>query len=177
MAAEVEARTIGAPATPNELDAGRSYDKAPLFGIPKLTSFPFTGKAAIVYWDTGPIRAGRRRRRGDAAHDGDPAAAAHVRRRPTLDAALDEDRAHAEVRLAAGERVAGRRLRRRAVPQRELGARTVGVGVGRLGRTRSRGGVVGTRALASPTPYSYSSEITTAVRPRPHATGARRVTV
>ena len=58
VAAEVEARTIGASATPTEIDPGRSSDKTPLFGIPKITSFPFTGDAAIVYWDTGPIRAG-----------------------------------------------------------------------------------------------------------------------
>jgi hypothetical protein len=57
-AAEVEARTIGASATPHELDSGRSYDKTPLFGIPVLGSFPFKGDAAIVYWDTGPIRPG-----------------------------------------------------------------------------------------------------------------------
>jgi|SRR5512133_2010906 hypothetical protein len=31
----------------------RSNDKTPLFGIPRITSFPFKGSAAIVYWDSG----------------------------------------------------------------------------------------------------------------------------
>jgi hypothetical protein len=55
--AEVEARTIGARATTTELDAGRSYDKEPLFGVPRIGGFPFDS-SAIVYWDTGPVRAG-----------------------------------------------------------------------------------------------------------------------
>ena len=31
----------------------RSDDKTPLFGIPRITSYPFNGSAAIVYWDGG----------------------------------------------------------------------------------------------------------------------------
>ena len=47
---DVEARSIGASTA--ELPA-RSNDKTPLFGIPRITSFPFKGSAAIVYWDGG----------------------------------------------------------------------------------------------------------------------------
>jgi len=27
-----------------------------LFGVPRITSYPFTGSAAIFYWDIGPVR-------------------------------------------------------------------------------------------------------------------------
>jgi hypothetical protein len=47
---DVEARSIGASTA--ELPA-RSNDRTPLFGIPRITSYPFTGAAAIVYWDGG----------------------------------------------------------------------------------------------------------------------------
>jgi hypothetical protein len=47
---DVEARSIGASTA--ELPA-RSNDKTPLFGIPRITSFPFKGSAAVVYWDGG----------------------------------------------------------------------------------------------------------------------------
>jgi hypothetical protein len=47
---DVEARSIGASTA--ELPA-RSDDRTPLFGIPRITSFPFTGPAAVVYWDGG----------------------------------------------------------------------------------------------------------------------------
>jgi hypothetical protein len=47
---DVEARSIGASTA--ELPA-RSNDKTPLFGIPRITTFPFNGSAAIVYWDGG----------------------------------------------------------------------------------------------------------------------------
>ena len=50
---DVEARTIGARAYRPAVDAGRSTDKTPLFGIPSIGSFPFRG-SAIVYWDGGP---------------------------------------------------------------------------------------------------------------------------
>jgi hypothetical protein len=49
---EVEARSIDASTA--ELPA-RSNDKTPLFGIPRITSFPFRGPAAIVYWDDGSL--------------------------------------------------------------------------------------------------------------------------
>ena len=52
VTAEVEARTIGA-ATPNPpVAAGRFPDRTPLYGIPRITSFPFDG-SAIVYFDSG----------------------------------------------------------------------------------------------------------------------------
>ena len=35
---------------------GRSLEDKPLFGIPAIGGFPFTGDAAVVYWDTGPAR-------------------------------------------------------------------------------------------------------------------------
>jgi hypothetical protein len=47
---DVEARSIGASTA--ELPA-RSNDKTPLFGIPRISSYPFKGSAAIVYWDGG----------------------------------------------------------------------------------------------------------------------------
>jgi hypothetical protein len=53
VASDVEARTIGASAYQPAIAAGRSFDKTPLFGIPKIASFPFRG-SAIVYWDGGP---------------------------------------------------------------------------------------------------------------------------
>jgi len=52
VAADVEARTIGA-ATPNPPVApGRFPDGTPLYGIPRITSFPYDG-SAIVYFDSG----------------------------------------------------------------------------------------------------------------------------
>jgi hypothetical protein len=47
---DVEARSIDASTA--ELPA-RSDDRTPLFGIPRITTFPFKGAAAIVYWDGG----------------------------------------------------------------------------------------------------------------------------
>ena len=57
VAADVEARTIGAAAHDPVLEPGRSFEKEPLFGIKRFASFPFPG-SAIVYFDVGPIRAG-----------------------------------------------------------------------------------------------------------------------
>jgi hypothetical protein len=50
---DVEARTIGASAYRPAFDPGRTFDKQPLYGVPTIGSFPFTG-SAIVYWDGGP---------------------------------------------------------------------------------------------------------------------------
>jgi hypothetical protein len=47
---DVEARSIRASTA--ELPA-RSNDRVPLFAIPRITAYPFTGPAAIVYWDGG----------------------------------------------------------------------------------------------------------------------------
>jgi hypothetical protein len=52
-ASDVEARTLGLSAYRPVMAAGRSFDKTPLFGVPTIKSFPFTG-SAIVYWDGGP---------------------------------------------------------------------------------------------------------------------------
>ena len=54
--ADVMARTLGARVRQPALDEGRSNELKPLFGIPPIASFPFTGPAAMVYWDTGPVR-------------------------------------------------------------------------------------------------------------------------
>jgi hypothetical protein len=53
VTAEVMARTIGARVW-DRLDPGRSTDREPFFGIPALTSFPYTGSALIVF-DSGPL--------------------------------------------------------------------------------------------------------------------------
>jgi hypothetical protein len=50
---DVEARTIGAYAYRPAFDPGRTFDKHPLYGVPTIPSFPFSG-SAIVYWDGGP---------------------------------------------------------------------------------------------------------------------------
>jgi hypothetical protein len=47
---DIEARSIGASTA--ELPA-RSNDKTPLFGIPRISTYPFKGSAAVVYWDGG----------------------------------------------------------------------------------------------------------------------------
>ncbi len=114
VAADVEARTIGAQAHDPVLDPGRSFERSPLFGIKRFASFPFGG-SAIVYFDVGPIRAGRRRRRRDAADHGDAAAAAGLRQGPAPRAALGRARAGAEVGVPARRRAGRRRVRREAV--------------------------------------------------------------
>ena len=54
--ADVMARTIGARVRQPAIDDGRSLEDKPFFGIPAIGGFPFTGDAALVYWDTGPPR-------------------------------------------------------------------------------------------------------------------------
>jgi hypothetical protein len=54
VAAEVEARTIGASILTPALDPGRHWEESPFMGIPAIGSFPFTG-SALVYWDGGPV--------------------------------------------------------------------------------------------------------------------------
>jgi hypothetical protein len=51
------ARTIGASMRTPSIDPGRSYDVTPDWGIPAIDTWPFTGNA-LVWWDTGPSRAG-----------------------------------------------------------------------------------------------------------------------
>ena len=55
VAAEVEARTIGAHARKPYVDPGRDSDFRPHYGIPGIPSFPFAG-SALVLWDIGPKR-------------------------------------------------------------------------------------------------------------------------
>jgi hypothetical protein len=60
LTAEVEARTIGAKVY-DHLDPGdgpgglRHWDVDPFVGLTPLSSFPFSGPAALVYYDGGPI--------------------------------------------------------------------------------------------------------------------------
>jgi hypothetical protein len=54
--ADVMARTLGASVRQPAVDPGRSLEDEPLFDIPAIGGFPFTGDAALVYWDTGPVR-------------------------------------------------------------------------------------------------------------------------
>jgi hypothetical protein len=55
VTAEVEARTIGARLRTPAIDAGRSFDRVPFFGIPPIRRYPFNG-SALVIWDSGPLR-------------------------------------------------------------------------------------------------------------------------
>jgi hypothetical protein len=52
VAADVEARTIGAAVPPTPLAPGRSPDVQPYYGIPRISSFPFAGSAMVI-WDGG----------------------------------------------------------------------------------------------------------------------------
>jgi hypothetical protein len=54
--ADVMARTIGARVRQPAIDEGRSLERKPLYEIPPIGGFPFTGDASMVYWDTGPVR-------------------------------------------------------------------------------------------------------------------------
>jgi len=53
VAAEVEARTIGASVYEPALEPGRYWTDG-IFGIPAIPQFPFGG-SALVYWDGGPL--------------------------------------------------------------------------------------------------------------------------
>jgi hypothetical protein len=55
-ASEIEARTIGARLREPVLDPGRYPGPDPYWGIPRIRSFPFTGRAAMVVGDLGPLR-------------------------------------------------------------------------------------------------------------------------
>lgn len=55
-ASEIEARTIGARLRVPVLDPGRYPGPLPYWGIPRIHSFPFTGRAALVVGDLGPLR-------------------------------------------------------------------------------------------------------------------------
>jgi hypothetical protein len=55
VAAETEARTIGASVMWPALEPGRSLDQVPYWGMPRITAFPFDGSAFTMF-DTGPPR-------------------------------------------------------------------------------------------------------------------------
>ena len=55
LAGEVEARTIGAQVHTPELDTGRHWGLDPLFGLTAISSYPYSGSAAMVYYDGGPL--------------------------------------------------------------------------------------------------------------------------
>jgi hypothetical protein len=55
VATEVEARTIGSSVRTPVLDPGRSPDRRPLYGIPRLRHLPTDG-GGLVVWDIGPLR-------------------------------------------------------------------------------------------------------------------------
>ena len=55
LSAETEARTIGARVETPALDPGRHWDVNPFLGVPSIPSYPFSGPAAMVYYDGGPI--------------------------------------------------------------------------------------------------------------------------
>jgi hypothetical protein len=55
IAAEVEARTIGARVHQPALEPGRSNLADELYGLEPLPAGPFDG-SAFVLWDSGPIR-------------------------------------------------------------------------------------------------------------------------
>jgi len=52
VAADVEARTIGAAVPPSPLAPGRSTDVQPYYGIARIPSFPYGGSAMLI-WDGG----------------------------------------------------------------------------------------------------------------------------
>ncbi|WP_019630969.1 hypothetical protein [Actinomadura atramentaria] len=52
VAAQVEARTIGAKIHAPAVTPGRDPDKVPFWGIPPIPSYPYTGSALVV-WDSG----------------------------------------------------------------------------------------------------------------------------
>jgi hypothetical protein len=55
LAAETEARTIGARVETPALDPGRHWDVNPFLGIPPISQYPYGGFAAMVYYDGGPL--------------------------------------------------------------------------------------------------------------------------
>ncbi len=56
LATEVQARTIGSRLRVPAVDPGRHTDRTPYYGIPPIRRFPYSGDAALVVWDIGPLR-------------------------------------------------------------------------------------------------------------------------
>ena len=116
--ADAMARTIGARVRQPAIDDVRSLEDNPLFGIPAIGGFPFTGDAAVVYWDTGPVRVENGVTVGtDAAAAG--GGAEPLGRGPARAAAQGPERADPEGRVHA-ERRRDRRLRVGAVLRRRV---------------------------------------------------------
>ena len=89
-AADIMARTIGARTNRRRSRPGAAQDKTPLYGIPRIGSFPFAG-SAIIYWEPG----------GGLGAGAAAAARQHAEApggRPTRRSALHGGRAAAEVR-------------------------------------------------------------------------------
>lgn len=57
VAAEIEARTIGAALYVPALDPGRSLDRRPFYALPRIRHYPYRG-SALVMFDSGPLRLG-----------------------------------------------------------------------------------------------------------------------
>jgi hypothetical protein len=55
IATETEARTLGLRVRSPVLDPGRSLDRHPMWGIPRIRHFPYHG-SAVTMWDVGPLR-------------------------------------------------------------------------------------------------------------------------
>ena len=129
VAAEVEARTIGARLRTPAVDAGRSFDKEPFYGIKPIRWFPFDG-SAFVMCDTGPVRPD-----GVGGVIGTPPAPItntppREGKRSALRPAQRRERAHPEVRVPEDRRPRDRRLRHAPVLRRRAGP---GPSAGRLG--------------------------------------------
>jgi hypothetical protein len=72
VAAEVEARTIGASTNAGFLAPGRHWAADPGWGIPRVGAYPFGG-SAFVYWDSGSdVPIGNNTPPSTAATHGDP---------------------------------------------------------------------------------------------------------
>ena len=52
VTAESAARSAGAAVDPNPLEDGRSPDRNPVWGLPRISSYPYAG-SALVYFDSG----------------------------------------------------------------------------------------------------------------------------
>ena len=114
-AADIMARTIGARTNRTPLAPGVAQDKKPLFGIPRIGSFPFAG-SAIVYWEPGGglKRVPKQPLTNVPEHPGVD---------PHGDPALHGGGAAAEVGIHVAGRQGDRRVRRQVLPGGE-GPRT-----------------------------------------------------
>ena len=118
VAAETEARTIGAAARTPYVDPGRSpYVTNTPFGLGPIGFFPYDG-SAITMWDSGPIREENGQTVGT---DVPPTTNTPPTQRqgPARAAAAHARRPRDEVGLPVGGRPGDRHLRRGALPLRD----------------------------------------------------------